>query len=168
MRYDIERGDPPWTSSQTLTATVALSPQPTEAVRRAWETLFVDVFDDDVALGAGQWDRRFARVLAKSVNGTSAAALIDASGAAGGVAYENIETYAWDGTVWMCTSSSGFGGESGWSGGMAHIGGTAAAGRKVVVEFRSERHEVEVQPTGYWLFAVASDGSDDDMPKRVR
>ncbi len=106
-------------------------------------------------------------MLAKAVAGTSAIALIDSNGADGGRTYENTEIFAWDDREgWIAGSSSGHCG-SGWSGGIAHACDEGTIGAKVVVEFRGERHVVEVQPSGYWLFAIASDDSE-DYPRRVR
>ena len=119
------------------------------------DTLVVDEFTDDVALEAGEWDQR-SRVLAKAVVGPVAVAVIDANGADGGVTYENTETFSWDeheGWTWQI-SSGGYG--SGWNNGIAYACGPARADELVVVEFRHERHSVDVQPSGYWLFAAAS------------
>ena len=124
-------------------------------------------FTDEVALEAGGWDARFARVLAKAVVGTAAVAVIDANGADGGVTYENTETFTWTERGGWTSQISGGGYGLGCSNGIAYSCGRAPAAEKVVVEWRGEPNEVEVQPNGYWLFAIASDDSD-DLPERVR
>jgi len=60
------------------------------------DTLPMDEFTDEAALGGGGWDRRFSRVLAKAVVGTSAVAIIDSNGAQGDRVYENVDTYTWE------------------------------------------------------------------------
>jgi hypothetical protein len=126
----------------------------------------VQDFDDDAALEAGGWDRRFARVLAKSSFGPWAVAIIDANGASGGRTYENMETYNWDeecGWRWSF-SSGGYG--AGATDGIAYASGRAELNEDVVVEFRGERHHVAVEPSGYWIFAATNDGLD-EVPRRI-
>lgn len=125
----------------------------------------MDEFTDEVALAAGGWDRRFARVLATATVGTSAVAIIDANGAAGGRTYENTETYVWDDAAgWTCMLSSG-GYGAGANAGLVFIGGDAAPGERVVVGFEGREHPIIVGATGYWLFAAANEGRD-ELPIR--
>jgi hypothetical protein len=126
----------------------------------------MDEFSDVVALRAGRWDLRFARVLAKVVIGRSAIAIIDANGADGGLIYEHIEPFMWDDSLGWESWGGGGGLGSGWTYGIAYAAGEAEADESIVVEFRGVRHEVEVQPNGYWLFAVKSDDGE-DLPTRV-
>ncbi len=126
----------------------------------------MDEFSDEVALRAGGWNPRFARVLAKVVIGRSAIAIIDANGADGGLIYEHIEPFLWeDGLGWESWGGGG-GLGSGWCYGIAYAAGEAEADTSIVVEFRGVRHDVDVQPTGYWLFAAESDDRD-EFPTRA-
>ena len=128
----------------------------------------MDEFTDEIALAG--WDPRFARVLAKAVANGVAVAIIDANGADGGQVYENTDLYSWDEGGWCDWSSSG-GLGGGWgstgSGGIAYAAGEGEPGEEVLVEFRGERHRVQVQPSGYWVFAAAGEYTG-DVPERVR
>jgi hypothetical protein len=140
--------------------------EPAEHGDRPRETSTVQEIDDDAALDAGGWDRRFARVLAKTSVGPWAVAIIDANGASGDRTYENMETYAWDeesGWRWV---SSGGGYGTGETDGLACASGQADLDEDVVVEFRGERHPVVVEPSGYWIFAAPNDVLD-EVPRRI-
>jgi hypothetical protein len=126
----------------------------------------MDEFTDQAALVAGGWDPRFARVLAEAVVGASAVAIIDANGAQGGLVYENIDSYTWEpGSGWDGWIRSG-GLSSGWPGGVAYASGSGTPGDSVVIDFEGEHHRVDVQPSGYWLFAAPGEDPD-QYPTRV-
>jgi hypothetical protein len=128
----------------------------------------VDEFTDDVALDAGGWDRRFARVLAKAAVGAAAIAIIDSNGGGGDApVYENIDAYTWEsGVGWEGWVSSG-GLSSGWAGNLAYASGTGTPGQRVVVEYRNQRHHTHVESTGYWLVVIEEPDPGDGYPVQI-
>ncbi len=125
----------------------------------------MDEFTDAVVFAAGGWNPRFDRVVAKAVVGRKAIAIIDSNGVDGGHTDENIDHFSWIGGRWR-GETSGSWGETGWGDGFAYAGGNAAPGDTVTVSFDGEEHRVEVELSGYWLFAGAG-ADEEELPRRV-
>lgn len=126
----------------------------------------MDEFTDETVLNAGEWDRRFARVLATATADGAAVALIDPNGADGPSGWAEIEFYAWEPAHGWSWTTSGSAGSSGWSTpGVIYACGQSSE-RNVTVSFGGERHDVRVGPAGWWLFATRGD-PDEEAPTVV-
>ena len=110
---------------------------------------------------AGGWHPDHARVLRIERVGEVALVVIDGNGNGA-----ELEQEAWIRSPqgWQCASSTGIGplGSPGWAAGtscgLVWAAGTAPAGTTVVVEYRNERHSIQVDENGLWIFA----GHDDE------
>jgi hypothetical protein len=126
---------------------------------------------DDLIIDVGGWDSRYTRVLARAVVGDLAIVLLDTNVEAGDNIYRYYtEGYAWTSEEgWFSTAGSGPGiPTGGWNSGLAYACGHDPDEASVIVEYAGERHTVNVQPNGYWIYATAlGDPDDHDFPQRV-
>ena len=132
----------------------------------------MDEFTDAVVFAVGGWNPRFDRVVAKAVVGTEAAAIIESNGVDSEMTDENLDRFSWIDGGWR-SGASGSCGDSGWCDGLAYACGNAPAGETITVRFDGKGHKVEVEPSGFWLFAaVFADFADpsadwEDLPRRI-
>lgn len=131
----------------------------------------MEEFTDAVVFAVGGWNPRFDRVLAKAVVGTQAAAIIEANGVDRAVTDENLDRFTWIDGAWR-SGTSGSCGKSGRCDGLAYAWGNAPAGETVTVSFSGKEHKVEVEPSGFWLFAALSADFDpsadwEDLPRQI-
>jgi len=114
----------------------------------------------------------FDRVVAKAVVGTEAVAIIESNGVDSEMTDENLDLFSWIDGGWRSGASGGYG-DSGWCDGLAYACGNAPAGETITVSFDGKEHKVDVEPSGFWLFAALfadfADASADweDLPRRI-
>ncbi len=122
-------------------------------------------FTDDVVFAVGGWNPRFDRVVAKAVVGTEALAIIESNGVDSVATDRNLDRFSWIGGQWR-SDQSGSCGDRGSCAGMTYACGNAHPGATITVGFDGKEHKVEVEPSGFWLFAALSADWEDE-PRRI-